>query len=231
MAPDFEYYWYLFPRRTISHSTLGVFALCLPSGLVVLAMWRGLVRGPLLALVPSRWAHLADAARERWTAQAGATTSARLLTTSVALVLGSFSHVWWDACTHRRGWVVERVPLLSTRPLSDLGSTLPVHAMLQVASTFAGLAALAAIFVRWARRQPRLDVEAHAWPRTWPVLLLALVVLAPGLGWRAIELAHTDERLHLVGKDLFGLALIGVGAGVALSALLYGIATTLAARR
>jgi hypothetical protein len=54
VAPDLEYLAHLDTERTIGHLLHGVFLLDLPLALVLLALWHGLIKRPLAALVSPR---------------------------------------------------------------------------------------------------------------------------------------------------------------------------------
>src|SRR3954454_10119999 len=52
MSPDFEYFVYLKPIRTIGHDLIGIPLLCVPSGLLVLLAFEFVMKGPLIQLLP-----------------------------------------------------------------------------------------------------------------------------------------------------------------------------------
>ncbi len=140
MAPDFEYFVYLRPIRTIGHDFHGVWLLCLPAGLLLLAIYEHVLKGPLIELLPSS---------VRLRLVAGEIPEplfplSRLLRILVSLAVGAFSHIAWDACTHENGWVVQRVFPLSWTILDDFGPPLKVYKILQYGSTVVGLSVLAA---------------------------------------------------------------------------------------
>jgi membrane-bound metal-dependent hydrolase YbcI (DUF457 family) len=141
MAPDFEYLVHLSPTRTIGHTIPGLFVLCLPSALVVLLLWHRLV-GPVLATLlrpgtgglTNGWA---DLVRFGPPAQ-----FARLC---ASIVIGSFSHITWDAFTHSGGAVVNLWSGFS----HQIGpGALPVYRWLQYGCSVFGMALLGV----WAHR-------------------------------------------------------------------------------
>src|SRR5579883_3328227 len=52
MSPDFEYFVYLRPIRTIGHDLMGIPLLCVPSGLLVLLLFEYLMKRPMILLFP-----------------------------------------------------------------------------------------------------------------------------------------------------------------------------------
>lgn len=124
MSPDFEYLWRLRTEWRWSHTPLGVFDFCLPTGLVALVLWVYVLRAParrLFALPPAPL----DIAPSWW------------LKASAAIVLGATTHLVWDGFTHGFGWAVRLAPgLLHQVRLGGLA--IPVFNLLQHASTAAG---------------------------------------------------------------------------------------------
>src|SRR5687768_522953 len=102
MAPDFEYLAHLSATRTIGHTLPGVFLLCLPTALAALVLWYRLL-GPVLAqlLRPGTGGLTAG-----WGEGSPFGSPARFGLVCLSIVIGSFSHIAWDAFTHQGGAVV-----------------------------------------------------------------------------------------------------------------------------
>lgn len=143
MTPDFEYLLRLEPLSLVSHSVRGLFVFCLPVGAVLWAFWEWLVRPvgrDLFALTPSPVSDALSSARDS-SARAsgpGGTRTGAWLGVVVALLLGSASHVGWDAFTHRYAWGGENVPLLRETAFTVGGTAVPWYNALQHASTLLG---------------------------------------------------------------------------------------------
>src|SRR5262245_9526920 len=96
MSPDFVYYVGRFDLGAFTHTPLGVLVVCLPAGLLVLALALWL-RDPIAQLLPQphRDALLA-------TRSALAHFTVRSLSLAAAsLLLGAATHVLWDSFTHQ----------------------------------------------------------------------------------------------------------------------------------
>src|SRR3954451_141750 len=52
MSPDFEYFVYLRPIRTIGHDLVGIPLLCVPSGLALLWLFQRVMKRPMVLLLP-----------------------------------------------------------------------------------------------------------------------------------------------------------------------------------
>ncbi|HEY0706782.1 MAG TPA: DUF4184 family protein [Polyangia bacterium] len=140
MAPDFLYLLRLRPSGNFGHTLPGIVLFCLPTSLVVWALFTKFVRPWLVSLVPL--------SREGWARPPGrrdASQLQRLWLVTTGIVAGALSHVTWDAFTHDNGWGVQWFPVLA-RTLRLPGTSFEVHvySLLQHGSTlFGGLFVLA----------------------------------------------------------------------------------------
>jgi membrane-bound metal-dependent hydrolase YbcI (DUF457 family) len=148
MAPDFEYLVHLSATRTIGHTIPGLFVLCLPSALVVLFMWHRLV-GPVLAtLLRPGTGGLTNG----WADRMRFGPPAHFAWLCASIVIGSFSHITWDAFTHQGGVVVNLWSGFS-HPIGP--GALPVYRWLQYGCSLFGMAVLGVWAHRAAQRSPR----------------------------------------------------------------------------
>ncbi|MGH9035632.1 MAG: DUF4184 family protein, partial [Acidimicrobiia bacterium] len=130
MAPDFEYLVHLSARRTIGHTLPGLVVLCLPLSLVALLLWHRVIVPAWAPLVLGR---AAPPPIPFW-------PWPRLAVVAASALLGSLSHVVWDAFTHEHGLVVRHAGFLAaTVP----GTGVHVWLLLQYASSVAGAVFLA----------------------------------------------------------------------------------------
>ena len=150
MAPDCEYFFRLRPVADIGHSALGLVVFCLPVGLLLLALFHGLVLHPAMLLLPPALHRRLCVFRAARPVISGryALLLAGLVVTAAA------THLVWDSFTHQGGWVVERVPALSASVVTVAGFDVRAFKLLQHASTLAGLGILLWVAVRWVWRQP-----------------------------------------------------------------------------
>jgi Domain of unknown function (DUF4184) len=198
LAPDFRYFFNLAPRGHFGHSLKGVFVFCLPVGLAVLWVFQTLMKLPLISLAPkSHQQRLITLARPfRW----GGAGRFSLIVAS--LLLGSISHLAWDAFTHDRGLVVRNVPDLRL-PLEEFGTHRPLYNVLQHGSSLLGLALLAFWYWRWFKRTspqpvpPFLQMNARA--KGW--ILGSILTAAAGV---SLPYAYFDS---------YRLASLGIFAG------------------
>jgi len=155
MVPDLPYYLPVPVHGGQTHSLLGVIGADLQLGLVVFLAWQAFVGPAAVALAPpvvGQRLAIASSSGALPGIRASVAQPGRFVAVVAALLLGSLTHVGWDAFTHADGWVTERVPFLR----ADLGP-LPVYRWAQYISGVVGGLIVAAWIVRWWRTPPAAD--------------------------------------------------------------------------
>lgn len=128
VAPDLEYLAHLDTERTIGHLLHGVFLLDLPLALVLLALWHGLIKRPVAALVSPRLRPPID------TSPFAFGPAGRFGLVVASILTGVAGHLLWDGFTHRDGFITTRVGLLQ----EAIGRP-HVYDLFNYASTVAGM--------------------------------------------------------------------------------------------
>lgn len=179
MAPDFVFFlpWDIY--RTDTHSLAGLFSFCLPAGMFAWLYYVLLLERPTLAFLPDDW-------RTR-IQPTGALGVRALFGAAISILLGSLTHLAWDAFTHATP-LGEAIPALRDSLFGAGGPHVPVYFVFQVLSSVFGLVVLAA----WAWRirkkplAPADEVVAELTPRVsnderyLAVLFIAVVSIAGG---------------------------------------------------
>jgi hypothetical protein len=140
MSPDYEYLVRCAPASYFSHTLFGVFAFCVPVSIAAWLIYRWLIEPSWKRLLPPGMRARLDGNRRRLDVRT-------LLLGTVAATLGAFSHLVWDAFTHREGIAVSAIPALQKHALAPNGS-LRWYQVSQHGSTALGLVLL----FFWARR-------------------------------------------------------------------------------
>jgi hypothetical protein len=190
MTPDLPYY---IPSRVFSfgqhdtHTIYSSIVICAPLGLLILAVGL-LLRRPLTALMTerARWVSLREA-------ELFAAHPLNWLLAIPALLIGSWTHILWDAFTHPGTWLVRRVDALSA-PINLFGMyTGEVSHVLQYASSLFGLAVIAYWYSRVAMEAPP-EVNTSVTRPLWRWILLLLVIVgAIAMGSFHAVRAHHQE--------------------------------------
>jgi len=160
-----------------THCPLGTFTTCLPIGVAIFLLFDTVMRGPLLALLPSWFQTRIDPL-----AQLPTTTYLKphfIFYTGLvaAIVIGAFTHQVWDAFTHKGRWGTNLVPLLNTN-VSIVGYDVPGYKLFQYGSTFIGMPLLTLATMFLLNRIPTLH-RATAVSLNLKLVLLGLICLIP----------------------------------------------------
>ncbi|MFC4060493.1 DUF4184 family protein [Planomonospora corallina] len=149
MVPDLPTFLPFLPDYAVWHSVPGVLTLDLAAVLVLLALFHGLLREPLTALLPPALAARAAALPP------GRYGPRRLPALVAGGVTGASTHLLWDSFTHSYSYAIWGWEWLDVR----VAGLVPVFRVLQYASSAVGLAA-----VLWWARRALLRMEARALP-------------------------------------------------------------------
>jgi len=213
MMPDLPLFFRVGPGYWTTHSWIGAFVVDIPLALLLLLVWRMLLRPAVPHLTP-RW--LGERWPRDWSgslltgwwdlwggrdARAAVRVRAALLL-AISLLLGIASHIFWDEFTHEDRWGSAVFP-----QLAEYLGPLPLTAWAQYVSSIVALTVIAVWGVIWMRRAVPHPVAPLvpgwfvivAWMLV-PVALAVLVAIAlPALGISEsiVELRLLAER---VGK-------------------------------
>lgn len=207
MVPDVLYFVPISSHRSFSHSLLGVLTLDLGLGLLFVGLWTVVAAPVLRDLVP-----LTVRARMPVPQRP---TGHEWRWAGPGVVIGSLTHVFWDAFTHSDGWGVRHLPAL-TDPL--VGS-LPAFKVAQYGSGVVGVMLVLGYGLRvLAGTAPENDDSPLATPlerrSAWLVLLVVPIVCALAFTVAAMVTGVGTEMLLYVavvrGVSGLGLALTAV---------------------
>lgn len=126
MVPDYPLFLPL-KHYHLSHSITGLFLYDLPVGLLVYLLWSRLLLKPTRRLLPLSFA---EVLREE--------SFPSFWRLSAAIVLGAFTHVFWDGFTHSNGFALQYLPSLATVKIAQY----PLYKILQWGCSVLGLGML-----------------------------------------------------------------------------------------
>lgn len=150
MAPDFGYFFTRQLSRAVTHSFTGLFSFALPAGLAAWVFYVVVLEKATITLLNDRW-------HTRF-AHTDAITPSLVLRAALAVVLGAFTHLVWDAFTHRATFATDLFPfLLGRTPGLDW---LPLYHLLHGLSSVVGLV----ILWVWTRTLQRVPARSLVRP-------------------------------------------------------------------
>jgi len=195
MAPDFGLFFPWRMPRLETHSSVALFAFCLPVGLTTYWIFQHLVKTPLLEVLP-------DGPYARWLAfssRADITSIRQWLLAACGVLAGAVTHVGWDAFTHENARGVRMIPWLE-EPIVEIGNHHVAGVrLLQDGSSLIGLAVVLGLVCYGLRRgreqlvptRPLRTAERRVWVLTY---VLAAGVLS--VAWFMLARAGEPAAQH-----------------------------------
>jgi hypothetical protein len=175
LAPDFGYHTGAWEFARDAHTLKGGILLALPVAAALLAVFY-LVRRPIWYVLPEPHRNLLAplvGSPIPWTPRAAAIAATSLL-------LGTWSHNFWDSFTHWNGWFVERFPPLQ-KNIGAIGThSVEFFSVLQHSSTLIGVGVLIVAYSLWVRRRAGSVLRFEREDR-WRYLLLLGITLVSGV--------------------------------------------------
>ena len=169
LTPDFEYFIRMKIKSDYSHTIEGLFWFDLPLGILLGFIFHNIVRNTLLDNLPkiikSRFTQLMEF---DWNAY----FKKNWFVVIVSILIGAFSHLFWDSFTHNHGYFVENIPTLR-KTINILGMEIPILKILQHSSTLiGGFIILLSIY-----KLPKVEVKTNTINLTYWKILIGLTFL------------------------------------------------------
>ncbi|MCP4520518.1 MAG: DUF4184 family protein [Cytophagales bacterium] len=129
MSPDFEYFLRMKIQSEYSHTILGLFTFCLPVSLLSAFIFHYIIRDSLIENTPKfLQKRLLQFHQFNWYQY----FKKNWFIVVYSILIGAFSHTFWDSFTHYTGYFVEHIHLLQESTI------LPHYKILQHGSTLVG---------------------------------------------------------------------------------------------
>ncbi|MES1214124.1 MAG: DUF4184 family protein [Bacteroidota bacterium] len=166
IAPDFEYFMRMEGKSNYSHTLAGAFWFDLPLAIVLSFIFHLVVRNPLFDNLPWFLNKRVIAYKEfNWPEY----FSKNFIVICFSILIGTFSHLFWDAFTHDDGFFVQRIAVL-TDYWQVAGHEFLVYKMLKIVCSLLGLLVILVVLLR-LKKQPLTDNLSN--PSYW-LLVAAL---------------------------------------------------------
>ena len=199
MAPDFSKFALLSPAKNIGHSWDGILWFCIPTGLLVLAVFHYILKEPLFSFIPLHHQSKVVPHLARFSFQ-----KSNLATICIAIAIGAATHLIWDSFTHDTGWSVRQLPILTTSLFSFHGRDIRLYKILQHGSTLLGFAVLTASYLRWFKQAASHDVDPEyrhkAEKKIGLLFVFGLIAAAPALVFAVKRTKHLTAFNSLLGR-------------------------------
>ena len=133
MAPDFEYFLRFMPKGTIGHTLIGSICFDIPLVIILYLLWEYIIKRPFILSMP----HPIDKKLSFLINEKKSFTLKKVIIFIYSSLIGIYSHILWDGFTHKTGYFVMKLSLLSNK-ISILNYKVPVYKFLQHGSTVIG---------------------------------------------------------------------------------------------
>jgi len=220
-VPDFPYFISLEPRMFYGHSFPGMFTLDLPFALLSLWLFHAFLKQPMLMFLPAgfrRRLRTSVTSFRFWPME-------RFSLLVLSILIGTATHLAWDAFTHRTSWIYENWAFLRSSVELPVIGEMDMYKFLEYASSAFGLVVVAVWIVYWYRTKkpsaaPVAEPVDPAQRRTLVISLPALALLGGAL--RAYHTAGVrlqirplvyftaDTLISAITYFLLGLLVCGV---------------------
>ena len=188
MVPDFEYFIRMTLYGHYGHTIRGIFIFDIPVGLLIYIIFHEIVRTPTIIHLPNYfYRRLSDVSHFDWHTH----FLKDFLKIVCSIFIGVLTHFVWDGFTHDEEYFFAKYAPVLLRNFTVLGHSVPLHAILQILSTFVGM-----IILFWYihllpsknSKQPKSDKKIiNFWG-----LVLALSVLIGCIRW---TIGMPDEKI------------------------------------
>lgn len=172
LTPDFEYFLRMKVKSDYSHTLTGIFWFDLPLALLLTFLFHNLTRNLLFQNLPSfvksRILIFTDFDwnvyfKRNW------------FIVLTSLLIGIFSHIFWDAFTHKHGYFVNQFSIFQNNILL-FGAEIPFWKIAQHSSTLIGIIILLIAFSKLPKVfYPQTSTNKMYWNT---VTLLTLIILS-----------------------------------------------------
>jgi hypothetical protein len=220
-VPDFSYFLTLSPHRSFGHTFAGMFIFDLPLAIAVLWVFHAFIKQPMLMF-------LTVGIQRRLTTSVNAFPFwpwKRLSLIVLSVLIGTATHLVWDAFTHRSTWIYQNWAFLRAVVELPVAGEMQVYKLLEYASSIIGLAVVAVWIWHWYRTtkpsaapvaQPVHPAQRRAFVAVLPVLATFGGALRAyrqnGIHLQIRPIVHftTDMLISAITIFLLGLLVYGV---------------------
>lgn len=160
LTPDFEYFLRMRIKSNYSHTFEGLFWFDLPLGILLAFIFHNDVRNSLFENLPTFFqSRFSKFSKFDWNRQ----FRKNWLIVIISILIGAFSHLFWDSFTHDDGYFVSKIPVLQNS-IKILSVQIPIVKILQHSSTLIGALVIAfTIYKLPAKKTEKQKINLKYW--------------------------------------------------------------------
>ncbi|UQD55833.1 DUF4184 family protein [Flavobacterium sp. K5-23] len=171
ICPDFEYFIRMKVQSNISHTFVGLLLFNIPIGFLVALLFHEIIKKTLIENLPSFFRNRFEVLKNtKWIDY----LKGNFYYVLISILIGAFSHIFWDAFTHESGYFVEKTPLLLNKV-----NNIPFYKIIQHSSSLIGM-----IFIlHYVYKLPfKKSTTTKSYWKYW-VLVLIFVFVFMSIRW------------------------------------------------
>lgn len=197
MSPDFEYFIRMKIENEIGHSWAGVFLFCLPVSVLFSFMFHYGVKKSFIENLPLYYkSRFQKFQNFDWSSY----FKNNLVKVILSIIIGAFSHIFWDSFTHYDGFMVLSFPIFQERILG-----LGVYKILQHSSTFLGTLYIFYVI----HHLPKSEILGNINPFYW-LGISVLAMLIVGIRFIFIPLSTGNLIVSLMMSVFIAMVIIPI---------------------
>ena len=170
LTPDFEYFIRMRIQSDYSHTIGGLFWFDLPLGIIIAFIFHDIIRDSLFDNLPiflkSRFTPFKQFNWNQY-------FKSHWFIVSVSILIGAFSHIFWDGFTHEHGYFVKTIPILS-QTTELFARQIPILKIIQHTSTFLG-GLLIAIFILKLPKEKNIKRKINR--NYWAIFIVLTIII------------------------------------------------------
>ena len=220
-APDFPNLLFLSPDKSYGHTISGMFLLDLPLALAALWLFHTFIKRPMLTFLPDGFLRRLRTSVLSFSFR----PSKRLSLLVLSILVGTATHLVWDAFTHNTSWIYQNWAFLRRSVELPLTGEMQMYKLLEYASSVFGFVVVAVWIWRWYRTsEPSTDLVSPlfdgAQRRTLVATLSSVAILGSvlrayhhthGIQWGIRPLVHFTAYVLVSAITLFLSGLLACG--------------------
>ncbi len=197
MVPDIEFIGQLEQSHNYAHHFPGIFLFNIPVGLLLCFIFQLYVKEGIIYHLPAFLRERFEFALHiNWLDYA----RKNILWLVISLLIGIFSHLLWDAFTHKNVFILNIIPSLGGN-ITAMGRVMPIYHLLQIISSVIGLLILVWVVLRLTRtKTPTAFYSKGYW-----YLFTALAIVFGSFRFMVFDFNNTfwDIVVGIMGIGLY----------------------------
>ena len=174
MAPDFEYFLRMKLYGHYGHRLIGIFTFDLPVSILLYILFHLVVREQFITHSPKYfYSRICGAMNYQWKPKHFKQYSIIIC----SIFIGIITHFIWDGFTHDEEYVVAKYFTFLLYRINIAGTFIPVHFMLQILSSVAGIIILISYITRMKTISAKQETPFSEIVKYWSITALLAVLI------------------------------------------------------